>query len=155
MLSRLIVILLLYSSVVMGQIQSYSFEEIDSLQQVNPKNILVFIHTDWCKYCQSMKHSTFVDDEIIDIVNDSFRFVHFNAEEKKEIVFHGRRFKYKPTGSNTGVHELAEQLGRQNNKLSYPSLCILNTNYEIIFQYDQFISAVELLSVLRAVEEKD
>lgn len=153
MLSRLIsVLLLFYSSVLIGQIQSYTFEEIDSLQQVSPKNVLVFIHTDWCKYCQSMEHSTFVDDEVIILMNDSFRFVRLNGEEKKKITFHGRLFKYKPTGRNTGVHELAEQLGTQNKKLSYPSLCILNSKYEIIFQYDQFISATELLRVLYAAQ---
>jgi hypothetical protein len=75
--------------------------------------------------------------------------VQFNAEEKQDIVFNKNIFTYKPTGNNTGIHELAEQLGTVNGKLSYPSCCILNAENEIIFQYDGFLFVNDLLKVLK------
>lgn len=134
-----------------SQLQSYSFAQLDSLQKSEKKNIVVFIHTDWCRYCQSMKNTTFKDKKVIQLLNEKFWFADLNAEEKQDIIFNGHTFKYKPTGSNTGIHELAEQLGTVNDKISYPALCILNADYEIIFQYDQFLSSVDLLKVLNEV----
>lgn len=136
---------------VFAQLQTYSFAQLDSLQKTKKKNIVVFIHTDWCKYCQTMKNTTFKDKKVVQLLNEKFWFADFNAEEKQDIIFNGHTFKYKPTGSNTGIHELAEQLGTANGKVSYPALCILNSDYEIIFQYDQFLSSTDLLKVLNEV----
>lgn len=136
---------------VFSQLQNYSFSELDSLQKTMQKNIVIFIHTDWCKFCQSMKNTTFKNKEIIKLLNEKFWFVDLNAEEKQDIIFNGHTFKYKPTGSNTGIHELAEQLGTVNGKVAYPTFCILNADYEIIFQYDGFLSSSDLLKVLNEV----
>lgn len=134
-----------------SQLKTYSFTQLDSLQKNEVKNIVVFIHTDWCRYCQSMKFTTFKEKNVIQILNEKFWFADLNAEEKQDIHFNGYIFKYKPTGNNTGIHELAEQLGTVNKKISYPTLCILNANYEIIFQYDQFLSSFDLLNLLMGV----
>lgn len=133
---------------IFAQLQSYSFTEIDNLQKTDKKNIVVFIHTDWCKYCQAMKNTTFKDEKVIKLLNENFWFTDLNAEEKQDINFNGHTFKYKPTGNKTGIHELAEQLASINRNVSYPTLCILNTNYEITFQYGGFLSSTNLLKVL-------
>ncbi len=134
-----------------SQLQAYSFSEIDSLQLKEKKNIVVFIHTDWCKYCQAMKNTTFKNKEVIKLLNDNFLFTNLNAEEKQDITLNKYTFKYKPTGNNTGIHELAEQLGTINGKVSYPTLCVLNSKNEIVFQYGQFLSSSDLLNVLNKV----
>lgn len=136
---------------VFGQLQSFSFTKLDSLQKTEKKNIVVFIHTDWCRYCQLMKNTTFKDKKVIKLLNEKFWFAYLNGEERQDITFNGHTFKYQPTGSNTGIHELAEQLGSINSKVSYPTLCILNTDYEIIFQYNHFLSSADLLRVLNEV----
>lgn len=127
----------------------HTFGEIDSLQKIEKRNVLVFIHTDWCRYCQSMEHTTLKDRKIITLLNEKFWFADLNAEERQDIVFNGHAFKYKPTGSNTGVHELAEQLGTINGQVSYPTVCMLNPDYKITFQYNQYLSAKDLLKVLQ------
>ena len=131
-----------------AQIKTVRFEQIDSLQKIEKRNVVVFIHTDWCNYCQTMKNTTFKNDSIIHKLNNQFYFIDFLAEEKRNIVFNGRTFKYKPTGTNTGIHELAEQLATVDNKIAYPTICFLNTNNEIIFQYNQFINTTDLSTIL-------
>lgn len=133
-----------------SQLRAYSFPEIDSLRKTADKNIVVFIHTDWCRFCQSMKNTTFRDQEVIKLLNEYFWFADLNAEEKQDIVFNSHTFKYKPTGNNTGVHELAEQLGAINGQVSYPSVCILNASCDILFQDDEFLSSSGFLKVLNA-----
>jgi thioredoxin-related protein len=131
-----------------AQIKTYPFEKIDSLQNVQNKNAVVFIYTDWCKYCQTMKNTTFKNDSIIKLLNNKFYFINLNAEEKQNITFNNYTFKYKPTGINTGTHELANQLGTINNEISYPTICVLNTNKEIIFQHPNYINHLDLKKIL-------
>ncbi|MBW1657967.1 thioredoxin family protein [Flavobacterium quisquiliarum] len=128
------------SAIGFGQLKSYSFEEIESLQQIQKRKIIVFIHTDWCQFCQRMKTTTFKNKEIIDKLNSDFYFIDFNAEEKRDITFTNQVFKYKPSGNNIGVNELALELGTINNQIVYPVLCVLNEKNEIIFQYSNYLS---------------
>ena len=141
------------ASSVYAQLKTHLFTQIDSLQKLDNKNVLVFIYTDWCRYCNIMKNTTFKNENVIKLLNDKFWFVSLNAEEKQGIDFNKNLFKYKPTGNKTGVHELAEQLGTFDGKLSYPALCMLNSGYEIVFQYGGFLSVAELLKVLKAAEK--
>jgi thioredoxin-related protein len=135
------------------QLQSRSFEAIDSLQQIQKKKIIVFIHTDWCQYCQKMKATTFKNQEIIQSLNSNFYFIDFNAEEKQDIFFNGKTFKYQPTGNNVGVHELALQLGTINNQIAYPVLCVLNDKNEIILQYNNSLSPKDFKLLLEKLKE--
>ena len=135
------------------QLQSSSFEAMDSLQQIQKKKIIVFIHTDWCQYCQKMKATTFKNQEIIQILNSDFYFIDFNAEEKRDISFNGKTFKYQPTGNNVGVHELALQLGTINNQIAYPVLCVLNEKNEIILQYNNYLSPKDFKLLLEKLKE--
>lgn len=130
------------------QLKSRTFEKVDSLQQIQKRKIIVFIHTDWCQFCQRMKATTFKDQEIIEKLNSDFYFVDFNAEEKREVTFQKQTFKYLPSGNNVGVNELALQLGTIDNQIVYPTLCVLNEKNEIIFQYNIYLSTKEFKILL-------
>lgn len=144
----LIMIVNLQSQPVLAQPDTFRFEQLDSLQQAEKRSVVVFIFTDWCRYCGRMKLSTLRDERVVKELNQSFYFVSLNAEEKKDIHFHGHTFRYRPTGNGTGVHELAEQLGSVNGQLSYPAVCILNADMEIVYQQGGYLSAKELAGIL-------
>ncbi|WP_166921340.1 thioredoxin family protein [Flavobacterium poyangense] len=135
------------------QLKDITFEAIDSLQQVQKRNIIVFIHTDWCQFCQRMKSTTFKNQEIIDRLNSDFYFVDLNAEEKRDILFNNQIFKYRPTGNNVGVNELAIQLGTINKQIAYPVMCILNADNEIIMQYNNYLSVADFKLLLEIAKE--
>ena len=125
-------------------------EQLDSLQKVLPKKVMVFIHTDWCRYCQQMQQTTFKNTAVIAAINEGYYFIDFDAETKRNIKFHNQVYKYLPTGNNVGMHELAEHLGTIDGKVSYPTICLLNEQFEVIGQYNQFITAGDLLKILKA-----
>lgn len=95
-----------------------------------------------------MKNTTFKNDEVINGLNQKFYFISLDVEEKQDIRFRGHTFTYKPTGANTGVNELAEQLGTINGELSYPAICFLNAEYKIINQQEGYLAAKGFLSIL-------
>ncbi|MDA9087337.1 thioredoxin family protein [Polaribacter sp.] len=128
----------------------FTFEEVEELHQQIPKPILVFLYTDWCKICFGMKKTTFKDQEVIKLLNDNFYFVKLNAEEKKEITFLGKMFTYKPTGINTGMHELAAELGTIKKRIRYPTTIILNTVFEIDTQLTGLYNTRKMIDILTA-----
>ena len=126
------VMVMLFPLIIYSQIVRQSFEQLDNLQKTQNRFVVVFIYTDWCKYCQAMKNTTFKDKEIAALLNQNFWFVDLNAEEKSDISYNGQTYKFRPTGNNTGIHELVEKFTMPNGEAAYPSICILNPDFEIL-----------------------
>lgn len=135
-----------------AQLKTHTFEEAEKLAAETPKPYVVFIHTDWCKFCKMMENTTFKNKELIAALNRNFYFISFDAEEKKDIFFNGTVFKFKPKGNNSGVHELATALAEKNGTTSYPAIAILNPDYSIAVQFQSYINAKELLLVLDKIQ---
>ncbi len=154
MKKRLFILLIFFWAIPssFAQLKTYSFEEAEQLAIKNPKPFVVFTHTSWCKFCKMMENSTFKNVEINNKLNDSFYFIALDAEDKKDIRFNKYTFQYKPTGTNTGIHELATALATSNNQVSYPTLTILNSDYSIVFQQASYLKTQDLLEILEKIK---
>ena len=133
---------------VKGQTHPAAFEDLKVLQGKESRPVAILIMTSWCKYCHAMKNTMLKNKGISQLLSNKFYVVFLNAEEKKDILFAGRRFKHKD-----GVHELARELTTINGKISYPSFCILNYKNEIIYQKEGFLSPDEMMFVLKKITE--
>lgn len=147
--------IVLFSQISFPQIKTFQFEQIDSLQKNEKRTVVIFMHTDWCNYCKAMQNTTFKNERVVNYLDKHFYFISLNAEEKRDINFNKHTFKYKPTGANTGVHELAEQLGAVEGSISYPALCFLSQNHEIVFQHNQFLSSTDLYPILTELKNSN
>ena len=127
-----------------------AFEDLDSLMQLDERKIAVFMHTDWCRYCKNMRSTTLSDNEIIQLLNNNYYFISFNAEQKENVVFNNTTFRYNPSGRSSGTHELALALGTIDGELAYPSFVILSPEKEIVFQHNAFISKDDMKNILSA-----
>lgn len=136
----------------LAQKNAISFEKLDSLHKNEERKIVFFIHTDWCRYCQGMINNTFENPSIQKILSESYYFVTLNPEKKEDISFKGKAYKFKPSGIDTGIHELAEEVATINGKISYPTICILNEQNEIIFQFNQFLNSSDLIPILEKLK---
>ena len=143
----LILLILLTANQSFAQLKTHTFEEAERLSLENPKPLVIFIHTSWCKYCKMMQNSTFKNEEVIKQLNENFYFISFDAEAKNDITFNHHIFKFKPKGNNSGVHELAESLSNQ----TYPTVTILNPDYTILTQMETFTNARTLLQILEKI----
>ena len=137
-----------------AQLKIVNFEDLAGLQEKENRPVMVYIHTDWCKYCHAMKHQM-KNTEIVNFLNQKYYTVFLNAESKKDINFNGKVFKYKPSGIATGIHQLAEELGSINNENPYPALCFLNNKNEIIYQAGGLLSAEAFLKTLKVISGAD
>lgn len=108
-----------------------SFEDLTDSLRKERRPVLVFIHTDWCTYCKMMELRTFSDATVASKLQEKFYCVRLNAEETQPITFLQRTYKFKPTGVKTGVHELAQVLGTEKGKLSYPTTVFFDQNLQL------------------------
>lgn len=125
----------------------FTFAEVEKMHHQKPKPIVIFIYTDWCKICHAMEKTTLQNKEVVQLLNDKFYFIKLNGEETKNITFLGKTFIFKPTGVNTGVHELATQLASVKNKITYPTTTILDTNFKIDAQLLGFYNSKTIVSL--------
>jgi thioredoxin-related protein len=130
----------------LAQVKPVTFEELEIAE---PRPVLVMIMTIWCKYCHAMKNNIVKNKEVSDLINNTYHLLFLDAEERSDIVFKGKVFKYRPSGSNTGIHELALDLGMIRVQISYPTLTILDEKKNIIFQKNAYLKPKELLYLLK------
>jgi thioredoxin-related protein len=107
----------------------YTFEEAIELSKKEPRKIMIDVYTDWCGYCKLMDKKTFSNTVIADYLNTSFYPVKLNAEQKEEITFNEKTYKFVAQGAK-GFHELAYAL--LNGQMSYPSIVFLDEQVRII-----------------------
>jgi thioredoxin-related protein len=135
-----------------AQIKEYSFSQIDSLQKVEQRHVVVYMHTSWCKFCQKMELTTLKDDSLITLLNQKFYFVSFDVEKQSEVTFKGHVYRFKPTGLRTGIHELADKFSQFDDELAYPSICVLDYNHEVMAKHNEYIAPEDLILALKAVK---
>jgi thioredoxin-related protein len=137
-----------FSQLEKNKLKTFTFKEVAKLHQKKPKPIIVFIYTDWCKFCHGMKKNGLNNNEIITLLNENFYFIELNGEEKKDITFLGKTFVYKPTGKNTGIHELVNELATINKRITYPTTIVLNSKRTIEAQFNYYLTSKNLKTIL-------
>lgn len=106
-----------------------TWEEAMLLSESEPRKILLDVYTEWCYWCKRMDESTFQDTSIAAYVNEHFYPVKFDAEQKQDIEFKGKVYKFIKSGKK-GFHELAAVL--LNGRLSFPTLVFLDQEHNVI-----------------------
>lgn len=131
-----------------SQLRQYSFGQLERMDKGQARNVLVFVHTDWCKYCQSMVHTTFRNKEIVQLLNSHFYFISLDPEKEDDIVFSARVYRSKKTGTDTGSHEILS-LFYGSRAMAFPAVVILNPDHKVIFKTESFLTAGDLQQILQ------
>ncbi len=106
-----------------------TWDEMMKKQQVEKKKILVDLYTDWCGWCKKMDKTTFLNPVIVKSINEMYYPVKFNAEQKEDITFQGKTYKFIGQGRR-GYHELAAALTQ--NQLSFPTYVFLDDKFSLL-----------------------
>lgn len=120
-----------------------SFEEAVALQAKEPKKILIDVYTDWCGWCKKMDKNTYTDAEVIKNLNKSYYLVKFNAEQKEEVKFKDKVFKFK---TEYKAHELAVSL--LNGQMSYPSTVFLDEDLNLLTNVPGYLTPKDMNPIL-------
>lgn len=130
------------------RLNTVDFEDLSALQASKEKPVLVFLTADWCRYCKNVEQTSFREPEIVKQLNEEFYVVIFDIESRKPIQFKGQEYRYKSTGLNTGVHELAEKIGSIEGVLNTPTFVVMDSAMKIVFQYGGYMDSQQIKSLL-------
>ncbi len=142
-----ILMAVLFHATVAAQLQTYSFEEAETIASNKKRPYFIFLKTDWCRYCAIMERTTFDDPKVIDTLNANYYFIRFDAASRDAVHFNGINFNFKPTGTGTGLHEIVPWL-LQDTPVAFPSIVILNPDYTARLIITEFLSAAQLLQLI-------
>ena len=106
-----------------------SWDEAVELSKKEKRKIFLDVYTDWCGWCKRMDKGTFQQAHIAKYINENFYPVKFDAEQKKELKYKDKVYKYINNGKR-GYHELAAEL--LNGRMSFPTVVFLNEDFELI-----------------------
>jgi thioredoxin-related protein len=106
-----------------------TFEQALAKSKTEKRKIFIDVYTDWCGWCKVMDKKTFSDPQVVKLLNEKFYPVKLNAEQRGDIEFSGKTFKFVSNGQS-GYHELAASL--LNNQLSYPTVVFLDEDFKMI-----------------------
>jgi|SRR5690554_155973 len=137
----------------LAQLNTYSANELDSLQYAEKRPVLFFVNTDWCSICLAMENKVLKSEAVSKELNENYYLVILNAESKEDIVYKRKRYVYEASGINEGKHQLAMKLARKDGTVSFPSTVIILGN-ETVFKNNSFMSEKDLINVLTLLNEK-
>ncbi|MEP2772780.1 MAG: thioredoxin fold domain-containing protein [Fulvivirga sp.] len=154
MMRVLLLLFSLQSIVGFSQLKSYDIESIPELQKNEPRPVVVFLYADWCRYCKAMENTTFKKQDIVEKLNNDFYFVRFDGEQRESVTLGEKIYNFKPSGNETGMHELAMALGTIEGQVNYPTLVVVNERFDILYQYAGYMKTQEVETLLSIVIEK-
>ncbi|RYM32504.1 hypothetical protein ERX46_14620 [Brumimicrobium glaciale] len=149
-MKNLILLIFLLPFISMAQLNSYSANDLDSLQYVEERPIVFFINTDWCSICLAMENKVLKSKSIVKELNENYYLVILNAESKEDIVYKGKRYVFESSGVDEGKHQLAMQLAKKDGTVSFPSTVIMIGN-SVIYKNNSYMSKEDFLKVLKLV----
>ncbi|MDR0229145.1 MAG: thioredoxin family protein [Flavobacteriaceae bacterium] len=133
---------------VYGQPKTMTFPELEKAMKIEPKPVVVFLHTTWCSYCTLMEKKTLKDKDVEQQLNSKYYYVSFDAEQQEDISFFNRVFSFKKRGLKGGTHSLASAL---SGKDAYPALVFLNEKLEKVYEHNAYINPKELRKLLEVM----
>jgi thioredoxin-related protein len=153
-MKKIFLLLSLYaiSLVSNGQpVKWYTIQEAMLMTQKEPRKIVIDVYTTWCKWCKVMDTATFHNPIVADYLNKKFYPVKFNAEQKEDVVFQGKTYKFVPDGGR-GYNELAAAL--LNGNMGYPSIVFLDEKGQMIQPMQGYIKAKQFDQIIKYLGEE-
>lgn len=125
-----------------------TFEEAVELNSKEPRKIMIDVFTDWCSWCKVMDKNTFSHSVIAEYLNKTYYPVKFNAEQKEEVKFNEKIYKFVAQGAR-GYHELAAAL--LSGQMSYPSVVFLDEQVRIIHVQKGYVKAEPFDEIIKFI----
>lgn len=133
-----------------GPVNWITFEQAVEKSKTLKKPIFIDVYTTWCGWCKVMDKNTFSDPLVAKLLNEQFYAVKFDGEQKEDVVFNGKTYKYVGDGSR-GYHELAAAL--LSNQLSYPTVVFLDEEFNLLLPLQGYRKAPEFLPIATYIGE--
>lgn len=126
-----------------------TFEQLEDSLRTKPKKVFIDFYTDWCTYCRKMDKVVFTKPQVIEVLNEQYYAVKFDAETTSEIALGGRVFvNDQVKKSRTPLHQMAQLLALRDGQFAPPALIVLNEDFKVTARYFTYMTSSQLIEVL-------
>lgn len=135
LLSLILISITFCSTATYAQVKSdntihwYTMEQAESLSKKEKRKIFIDVYTTWCGWCKNMEKATFNQQHIARYINENYYAVKLDAEQKNDITFKNKTYRF-VTQSGVGFNELAAEFLK--GQMSYPTIIFLDEDLNLI-----------------------
>jgi thioredoxin-related protein len=131
-------------------IQWLKFKELEAAMNEKPKPVFINFYTDWCVYCKKMDRQVFTNPAVIELINQNYYAVRFNAESDDEVTFMDKIYINDQIGKKRNpIHQIAQLLALRDGQFVAPTMVILDKDFKILSRYFQYLSSKKILESLK------
>jgi thioredoxin-related protein len=128
-----------------------SFEQLEDSLAVQPKKVFIDFYTDWCVYCRKMDKVVFTKSEVIELLNEEYYALRFDAETDIVVSFGGRQFINDQVGqSRNPLHQIAQLLALREGRFVAPTMVLLDEEFKVTARYFEYMDSKQLLKTLKS-----
>ncbi|MEM9981497.1 MAG: thioredoxin fold domain-containing protein [Bacteroidota bacterium] len=126
-----------------------TFEQLEDSLTLKPKKVFIDFYTDWCTYCRKMDKVVFTKPVVIEVLNNQYYAVRFDAETATNVTFSGQTFINNQVGkSRSPIHQIAQLLALKEGQFAPPTLVILDKTFKVTARYFEYMDSEKLLTAL-------
>ena len=134
-------------------VQWLTFEQLeDSLSNQHadkPKRVFIDFYTDWCTYCRKMDKVVFTKPEVIELLNEDYYAVRFDAESEAAIAFGGQSLINDQVGkSRSPIHQIAQLLASRDGQFAPPVMVVLDEEFKVLARHFSYMDSKRLIKAL-------
>ena len=118
----------------------YKYDEGLAKAKKEKKHPLVHFYTKWCGWCKKMDKSTFSDQAVIEVLNESYVPIKVNGQSGEKVMVDGKEMSLKQVAGKYGVR-------------AYPITWFLKPSGELIAPRRGYVGAEEFLYILNWVKD--
>lgn len=140
-------VFLILSFIAKGQ-QTYwtDFKNINDSLRTKPKPLMVFIHTDWCKFCKQQEQTSFADTNLLKQLSEKYYCLKLNAESKEDIKLLNHLYSSNPND----YHSLVSTIGiTKEEELTLPSTVFLQPSLQLIYRHKGLMTKQQLEVIVK------
>lgn len=126
-----------------------TFGQLEQALEEEPKKVFIDFYTDWCTYCRKMDKVVFTKPEVIQLLNEEYYAVRFNAETDAIVPFGGSEFiNDQVTQSRNPLHQITQLLAVREGQFVAPTMVVLDEEFAVTARYFEYLSSRRLIRVL-------